>query len=388
MSEYVLDDPLQKCVYALMDQYCIVLDEQPELYAIATRNLENLRDLFDRLFRYSLIHEPEYIKLVKIPAQARPWMGIRSFIYPLDYVILACFIAYMEEKGEGQQFVLQDVCEAILNYYPGPAHEVTWTSRSTRQSLVRAIRYCEGMKVVKTFDRRIDDFQDNADHDMLFETTSFLRHFFNRYFFNFLEVSSLNDLTIFIQEEEKRDQVQPTHRIMRRLFFEPCVLTETLSEEERMVLTKFGGQLRQNITEEFDYLTMEEYESMVMLTHSRHLYGHYYPAENKSSTLSLMTTQFATFIWMQVQAGSIRPDEKGTIIIATEQAVKFFSNVKEKNDHGWSTIYQRDSTTKVWNEAVAYMTSFGFVKEEKGYFYIYESLGRVIGEYENGGVLT
>lgn len=386
MSEYFLDDPLQTCVYALINQYWIILEDQPELYTVASRNIEKLRDLFDRMFSFRLIFEAEYIKLVKTPSDAKTWMGISTFLYPQDYVFLACFIAYMEEKGEGQQFVLQDVCEAILNYYPGPAHEIIWTKRSNRQSLIRVIRFCEELKVVKTFDRRIDDFQNDKEHDMLFETTVFLRNFFNRYFFNFSEVGSFNDLRMFIQEEEERDQVQSTHRLMRRLFFEPCVLIETLPEAEKLLLANFSDQLRQNIDDEFDFLMLEEYPSMVMLTHSRHHFGQYYPAEIKSSTLSLMTTQFATFIWTQVQSGNIQPDEIGTIIIATEEAARIFSHVKRINDHGWSTTYQRETAAKVWSEAFAYMASFGFVKEENGYVYLYETLGRVIGDYEEGGV--
>jgi uncharacterized protein (TIGR02678 family) len=384
MIGYELDDPLQQCVYALFEHYWISKERQPDLYTLVYRHEIELKDLFERWFRYRLIIEPEYIKLVKTPVEAKPWMGIQSFQHRLDYIFLSCFIAYMEEKGEGQQFVLQDVCEAIINYYPGPASEVTWTSRSVRQSLVRSVRYCEDMFVVKTFDRKIDDFQDNESHDMLFETTPFLRYFLNSFYFNYSAVRSFDDLREFMIEEEKREGVQPKHRFMRRLFLEPNIKREALSEEEKTLLEQYGSQLIRNVSEEFDHLELEEYPSMFMLTHARHFYGHYYPAQNKSSTLSLMTTQFGTYLWDQIANGSIIPDEIGTVTFTSDQALQIFALVKEMNDHGWSITYQRENTEKVWKEALSYMNSFGLAREESGHVYVCEALGRVTGEYEKG----
>ncbi|MGV7643121.1 DUF2398 family protein, partial [Mycobacterium kansasii] len=75
--------------------------------------------------------------------------------------------------------------DAIINYYPGTAEEVVWTSLSQRLSLIRVIKYCEKMRIIKTFDREIDDFRENENHDMLFETTSFLRYFMDNFYFDF-----------------------------------------------------------------------------------------------------------------------------------------------------------------------------------------------------------
>ncbi|PWV94546.1 uncharacterized protein (TIGR02678 family) [Paenibacillus cellulosilyticus] len=385
MSEQVSDDPLQYCVYALFQNYWISKELLPDLYASTFRQSMQLKEFFDRWFRYRLIVEPDYIKLVKTPVEAKPWMGIQSFLHPMDYIFLSCFIAYMEEKGEGQQFVLQDVCEAIINYYPGPASEVVWKNRSVRQSLVRAIKYCEELFVVKTFDRKIDEFQDNVSHDMLFETTSFLRYFVNSFYFDYSAVRSFDTLKGFMVEEEKREGVQPKHRFMRRMFLEPNVKRVALSEDESILMREYGAQLIRNAAEEFDHLELEEYPSMFMMTHSRHFYGQYYPAQNKSSTLSLMTTQLGTYLWALINNGSIVPDETGTLTFTFEQALQIFTQVKEINDHGWSITYQRESAEKVWIWALAYMKSFEFAKEENGYVYIYDVLGRVTGEYEKGG---
>lgn len=378
------DEMTQRCIFSLFDRYWISKDDHSDLYYEIKKRETLLKSFFDEWFRYRLIVEDKYIKLVKTPSQARDWMGIGDFKYKQDYVFLACFIAYLEEKGEGQQFILQDVCDAIINYYPGTAEEVAWTNLSQRLSLIRVIKYCEKMRIIKTFDREIDDFRENENHDMLFETTSFLRYFMDNFYFDFSAVNNLIDVEIHIEDEEVRNQVTPKHKLMRRLFLESSVHKSELSDEEVGFVESFMPQVQQAIIDRFDDITLEQYAATYMITHEEKRYGSYYPAE---SSISAITTQFATLLWDLVRAGEIPafiPGINGSVILEKRKAYEdVFLFLKARASNGWAKKYREDLPPgKTWQEVLEFMREFGFVLEEENTYRFYDAIGRVTGEYE------
>lgn len=100
-------------VRTLFEQFWICKDSNKEDYYKIKRDIPSFRRFIREQLGWKLIHTENLLKLEKIPAHAESFMGIQEFTEILDYCILCVVLMYLEDKEEGEQFLLSELIDYV-----------------------------------------------------------------------------------------------------------------------------------------------------------------------------------------------------------------------------------------------------------------------------------
>ena len=142
MVEASEQEELRRGAQILLENRWVSRREMPDEYLLIRRNEKALRQFFREKCGWPLLVTANFYKLEKIPANPWGFMGLKAMQAIEDYVLLACVMAFLEEYEAGGQFLLGDLAEALLAYYPEDAHtaRLNWESYNWRKSLIREDR--------------------------------------------------------------------------------------------------------------------------------------------------------------------------------------------------------------------------------------------------------
>ena len=143
MVEASEQEELRRGAQILLENRWVSRREMPDEYLLIRRNEKALRQFFREKCGWPLLVTANFYKLEKIPANPWGFMGIAAMQSIEDYVLLACVMAFLEEYESGGQFLLGDLAEALLAYYPQEAHtpRLNWESYNWRKSLIRVLNF-------------------------------------------------------------------------------------------------------------------------------------------------------------------------------------------------------------------------------------------------------
>lgn len=170
----------EKALGLLLEKFWVLRAKEPELYQTVREREKVLPRYVDDKLGFDLIVHQHFIKLEKIPVEAKNWMGIQDFQEPRDYAMFCCALAFTENRSVDEQFLLSDICEDIKDLYPGE-FPLDWTNYNHRRSLVRVIKFLEKYSLLKSVEGEIDHFAMNAEQEVLYETTVYARYFMRSY---------------------------------------------------------------------------------------------------------------------------------------------------------------------------------------------------------------
>ena len=97
----------------LLEQFWIYKDTDKEMYYKIKRKIPEFQKFLREQLGWKLIHTENLLKLEKIPAHAERFMGIQEFSDILDYAILCVTLMYLEDREEGEQFLLSELIDYI-----------------------------------------------------------------------------------------------------------------------------------------------------------------------------------------------------------------------------------------------------------------------------------
>jgi len=371
---------LQECIEALFHSHWIHRDTQADLYFQILSRKADIAEVLREYFGYRLLLRNEFIKLEKIPVSSKTFMGIGDFTTALHYIFFCCFLAYLEDNGGDQQFTLQNTCDAIRMYYPEAAVPFAWEERSHRRAFADVLQYCVKLRLVYVVDRDIDGFRDDEQHDVLFQTTPYFRHFAPLYFFDLSKIQTRNQLEGHLSNEITKGTT-PRQRILRRLFLESAIYDEELSAEEAELLDDKEEieKLNAMISEPFEYWHLERYHRTTMLSHTENRYGGYYPKDDQFSNAAV---QYATLVWDKVTGQEVALNHNGHVLCSEYEAITWFQKIKDLHSHGWTKSFTERPLTIIWREVMEYMSDFRMADVlPGGQVIFYSAAGRVTGEY-------
>ena len=129
-------EELRQAAELLLEKQWILRREMPEEYFLIRRYEKRLREYFREKCGWPLLVNARYYKLEKIPAVPQAFMGIAAMQSPEDYVLLCCTMAFLEEQEIDGQFLLGELCEALLSYYPQAeaVEPLNWESYDRRKA--------------------------------------------------------------------------------------------------------------------------------------------------------------------------------------------------------------------------------------------------------------
>lgn len=181
---------------ALLDRFWIRREEDRELFYQVRRKLPALRRALREQFGWEVICTEQVIRLVKEPARAQEAFGIPEFTEVQDYCLLCGVLLLLEDKDDGQRFLLSELTQAVLAYTKPYLPDLSWERYSCRTSLVRVLQYAERLGLLRSFEGESDGFAAHQDQEVLYENTGLCRYFSVHFHRDITGYTSVRDLKL------------------------------------------------------------------------------------------------------------------------------------------------------------------------------------------------
>ena len=275
-------EDLRHAAQVLMENRWVLRSLMPEEYLRIRRNEKKLRSFFREKCGWPLLVTARFYKLEKIPDAPMPFMGIEAMQSAEDYALLSCVMAFLEEYEAGGQFLLGELAEALLSYYPQEVSSIrlNWESYNWRKSLIRILNYLSGIHVLKIVDDASENFvslgyatDGSIAGEALYEVTAMARYFLRSFPNDLEEYASVEELCAadFSPEssEEAMSARQRRNRVYRKLLLRPVCYRTTPSEGDFLYLRNMSGRIAGELEDWFD-LYLELYRNAAMaVSHER-----------------------------------------------------------------------------------------------------------------------
>lgn len=372
-----LTEEIQTLVFLLWSEEWIYRDHKPDLFYRIRSHEHELKTIFREWFHYPIYIGDGYVRLIKRPERrVLDPNPTHSLKYQMDFVLYACTLAFMEEKGEDQQFVLRELLESIKAYYPGGSDAIWWSDHGVRTSLIRVIKTLEQERLLLMFDRTIEQFRESEDYDLLMQISNGLRHVIRQTRLSLSEYSDMISLREALHQEENDEGKICEQQIWRRLFAQGCLFLSELSQDELVYAERHGLRMQQKLEEVFQGVYLERYASTWILVHDKTREGKtVYPAYN---THSHVITAIGTHLRNRIEQGEQWLNHRGYIALSAHDVFDLFVSVRRANQEHLAKSNLSDRA--LWEEVADYMKRLGLLKVVNDEWIFSDALGRVVGE--------
>ena len=389
MNGFIMEEreELRQAAQLLMENRWILRSHMPEEYLLIRRNEKKLRAFFREKCNWSLLVTARFYKLEKIPATPKPFMGIESMQSPEDYALLACVMAFLEEYETGGQFLLGDLAEALLSYYPQEDADLrlNWESYNWRKALIRILNFLAEENILKIVDDASENFISSgftADGiiagEALYEVTAMSRYFLRSFPKELPAYHSLQELcdADFVTDisEEAMATRQRRNRVYRELLLSPVSYRTEETEQDFTYLRNMASRIAADLEEWFD-LDLEVYQDTVMaISHERNTwFRDIFPVRLKGShDVILHLSHWLRTLpnWQERQP--MTPAEWQSRLETFAAATR----------HGWTKEFREMSTKRLAETLLDEMQSWGMAQtEEDSLIRLLPALFRVQGCY-------
>lgn len=362
----------------LLNNYWCVKEQEPTTYFKIKNNLDYYKDFIQTKLGSRLIVNDRFIKLEKIPAIPKIYMGIPSFSDTLEYTILFLVLLFLEDKPKYEQFILSNLIDFItntattleLNTVPN------WLLLHHRKCLVNVINHLKELYIIKVVEES-KIFTEDVQAEALYETTGLSNYYVREFKNNILEYTSLNEFTFdeFNNQNENIGDVR-RYKVYRHLMYSLVAYTEDLTEFEIDYLRKF----RTNINNEISKYTLSELEltkNMAVLMYDEETKEKFDFPNNKaiSDIVLLINNQ----ILNKIDANELILNQDETITISKEQLSRIIKYSRQENLKYLSKNHKEMTTDNFVKEVLTYLKEYDFIREYDLGYKIYPMVSKLTG---------
>lgn len=218
----------------LLNNYWCVKEANPKEYFNIKNNLDYYKEFIRDKLGSKLIVNDRFIKLEKIPAIPKNYMGISEFDDKLEYVILFIILLFLEDKPKLEQFILSNLIDFISNTATTLELDTipNWNILHHRKCLVTVINHLKDLNIIKVVEES-NSFTEDTKAEALYETTGISNYYVREFKNNILEYNNLND---YINDEfnEQNENIGDVrrYRVYRHLLYSLASYTDDLTEYE------------------------------------------------------------------------------------------------------------------------------------------------------------
>jgi uncharacterized protein (TIGR02678 family) len=364
----------------LIENFWIIKEKNVELYHKIRDASPKFKEFIQDKLGYRLIVNPYLIKLEKLPGKSEAWMGIQDFDSQLEYGMFCILLAFLEERGPGEQFVLSQVTEYVQSTWPG-IEKLDWTLFRHRRSLVKVLRYASEMYLLRVDDGDEGKFMDAADTEVLYDSTSLSRYFMRHFTTNILNYNGWQDIEAgeWLEADRDRGRVR-RNRVYRRLVMSPAVYNEGGEDADYAYIKNKRNFLQKDFEEMLGAaLHVHKNGAFLVLDQSTH-YKDVFPG---NSTLSDIVLQVNAEILEMLNSGQLQRREDDIIITSRPQFDAVIEKCRVKYLHGWSKEYREMGIEGLCTSVIHFMEDFSMIGISNGgrEIHIMPLCGKMIGSY-------
>ena len=365
-------------VRTLFEKFWICKDAEKEEFYRVKREIGKFQRFVVEQLGWKLIHTENLLKLEKIPAHAESFMGIQDFTDILDYCILCVVLMYLEDKEEGEQFLLSELLDYVETKLKGEIL-IDWTSFSQRKALVRTLQYMERMQLLKVYEGSSEAFGLEQGQEVLYENTGYSKYFAVNFPMDISEFETWEDFEKQRFEEIQEDRGSARiNRVYRQLAVCPAMYWDGNEDADSLYLKNqrhwVAKYLEENLGGELDiyrnaaFLTLDEDDC----------YGKVHPRDAMLPEIVLL---LCTDIRQALQDGSLVKQDNEIITVSGQRFSELILNCRKKWGAGWSKEYREIDEAKLIDAVIRYMKDWMLLLEENDMVHILPAAGRQAGFY-------
>ena len=387
MEKELEKEELRQAAELLLEKQWILRRDMPDEYFMIRRYEKRLREYFREKCGWSLLVNARFYKLEKIPAKPQAFLGISDMQTPEDYVLLCCTMAFLEEQEIDGQFLLSDLCEALLSYYPqeDTVEELNWESYNWRKALIRIINYLLNIQVLRVVDDESDAFLHEGMSEgvlageALYEVSILSRCFLRSYPRDVKEYHSVEELCTadFMGESAVPADMlrRKRNRVYRSLLLEPVYYRKAESEEDFVYLRNMVSRINDEINDFFD-LELELYQDTAMaVSYERNTwFKDIFPYRMRG--VHDIILQFSSVYREQ-------PDWQQRKLLSLHEFRQFLEKLAERVSSGWTKEFREMGGKRLAHTILDEMLSWGMARfeEEMELIELLPALFRISGTY-------
>ena len=367
----------------LLDNYWIVRNTNKEEYYSIKHELSDKETMrfIQEMLGWKLIHTDNLLKLEKVPAHAKSFMGIQEFSETRDYCLLCAVLIYLEDKEENSQFLLSDLIryvETIISEYM----EVDWTSFSQRKSLVRVLQFVENKGMLKVYEGDSSSYSKEATSEVLYENTGLSRYFATNFPMDISGITNWRDFEKKQMEElDDEHGTLRTNRVFRWLVTCPSMYFEDPNSSDFLYLKNKRNYIETNIEKNMGAtLNITKNNASIIFIDSAPI-GEVHPKNSMLSEIVLLVCH--EIMEMSKDKRKLVVNQDDTIIISNSKFEDILLKLKKQYQEFYSKEFKEMTNDKYVSLIKDYMKNWLMIKEDDEQIIIYPSIAITSGKYPN-----
>lgn len=368
-------------VKTLLENFWIDKSKDKDTYIKTKREINQMRKFIVEQLGWRLISNEKILKVEKIPACAESFMGITDFTDKMDYCILCTVLIFLEDKEDGEPFLLSelvDIIEIQLKDYI----KADWTMFTHRKSLVRVLQFAERMGFVNVVDISTEESSENINREVLYVNTGLSRYFatnFNR------DISSYKTYKDF--EEEHIDDAQTdrghfrVNRVYRQLVTSPAVYWNENNDPDSIYIKNQRNSIQKALDENIGGQLHIHKNSAFFTMWEDDCTGECFPDSKAISEIILL---ICLEIRKQTENNNLIKNSNDYIYIDINEFELIIKNCREKYISAWSKEYREMTVEKLIINVIENMQMWKMIDViDNKNIVIFPSVGKFSGKYPN-----
>lgn len=234
----------------LLNQLWIRREDDRELFYRIRRKLPDLRRTLRDQFGWEVVCTETLIRLVKEPGKADAAFGISDLTEISDYCLLCGVLLMLEDKDDGQRFLLSELTQALSAYVKPYWPELSWERYQCRASLVRVLQYSERIGLLHSCEGESNAFASHQEQEVLYENTGLCRYFSVNFHRDISAYTSLSDFENPPVDGPDSDRgTFRTYRVYRQLALAPAVYWTDPADPVYAYIKNQRGMVEHNLDE-------------------------------------------------------------------------------------------------------------------------------------------
>lgn len=324
-------------VKTLLENFWIDKSKDKDTYIKTKREINQARKFIVEQLGWRLITTEKILKAEKIPSCAESFMGITEFTDKMDYCILSALLIFLEDKEDGEPFLLSELVDMITIQLK-EFIQTDWTVFSHRKSLVRALRFAESKGMIKEVDSSNERASSVIDKEVLYVNTGLSRYFatnLNR------DISSYETYRDFEDERVENAQTDRGHfrvnRVYRQLVSSPAVYWNENDNPDAIYIKNQRNAINKTLENNIGGELRIHKNSAFFVMYEDDCTAEYFPDNKAISEIILL---ICSEIRRQTEENILLRSSNDCIYISSEYFKGIIKKCRDKYVSAWSKEYR------------------------------------------------
>lgn len=343
---------------ALLDRFWILLEEDRELFYRVRRKLPELHHALRDQFGWEILCNERVIRLVKEPAQAQAAFGIAEFTEINDYCLFCGVLLVLEDKDDGQRFLLSELTQELLAYVKSYLPDLTWERYQWRTSLVRVLQFSERMGLLHSCEGESDGFAAHQEQEVLYENTGLSRYFSVHFHRDITGYTSVKDFET--PPEDGPDQERGTfrtYRVYRQLALAPAAYWDDPADPVYAYIKNQRGAIQRNLNDVIGGKLQVYHNGAFFLPEDGTSCGVSFPKDQMLSDLLLLLSER---ISEKVLSGGFARDPDDRVYLTRQAFSAELEALRQENSTQWGKTVAEKEISALTQEVLEEMLYWDF----------------------------